>query len=104
MRAGRLNKRVTIKQVTQAKNAYHEMIDTWTTLATVWAEVSPLNGREVFEAQKVNAASTIKVTMRARSDITSAMQLVYSGVTYAIDYVPPYDSRRDMEIIAHVVT
>lgn len=104
MRAGRLDKRVTIQQSSQAKNASHELIDTWSTLATVWANVQPLKGSEMFEAQKVNASSTIKVTIRPRSDITSRMRIVYASRTYDIDYIPPYDARMPMEIIAHETT
>lgn len=104
MRAGRLDKRVTIQQASEAKNASHEIIKTWSTLATVWANVQPLKGSEVFEAQKVNASSTIKFTIRPRSDITSTMRISYSDKTYEIDYVPPYDARTPMEIIAHETT
>lgn len=99
----RLNSKITIKQTSQAKNAYHEMIDTWSTLATVWAYVQPLSGSEALEADKINAKSVVKFTIRARNDLGSEMHIVYSGRTYAIDYLPPYDPRREMEIIAHEV-
>lgn len=96
--------RIVFQQATETKNAFHEIEKTWATVATVWARVEPLKGSEIFEAQKVNAQNSIKVTIRARNDLTNSMRLVYNSTNYEITYIPPYDARQDMTILANQIT
>lgn len=47
MKAGKLDQRVLIERPNTTKNEYGEPEPNWTTVATVWAEVSDLTGREL---------------------------------------------------------
>lgn len=42
IRAGKLRQRVSIQTRTTAANTYNEPVETWTTTATVWGELTPL--------------------------------------------------------------
>lgn len=76
MRAGRLNKRVTIQKLVEAADGYGDVTETATTnVATVWASVEPLTGREFIEAKAYSADVTHRVRMRYLSGITSKHQL-----------------------------
>ena len=55
MRAGKFDQRISIEQNSPVQNSLGELTAFWTTLDTVWAEVKPLKGREIFQADQVIA-------------------------------------------------
>lgn len=87
MEAGKLGHRITIQQATVAQDAYGEPVKTWGTLATVWAAVEPLIGREYLAVQQIQSAVSVRVRIRYRSGITPLMrvQWVDSGTTRIFD-------------------
>ena len=60
------------------------MTTTWATVATVWAAVEPLSAREFIAAQAVQSNVSVRITMRYRPGITSAMRLLHDGKVYNI--------------------
>lgn len=90
MRAARLRHRVTIQQPVVAVNGYGERITTWSTVATVWAAVEPLRGREFFDAEQVQAEISHRVIMRYRAGMESTMRLLHEGRVLHIT-APPID-------------
>lgn len=93
MRAGRLRKRVSIQQPVQAVNAYGERIVTWSTVATVWAAVEPLRGREMFDAEQVQAEISHRVILRYRSGLDSTYRLLLASRVLQIQTVIDVDER-----------
>lgn len=87
MRAGRLDKRITIEQVSTSQNAKGEPIESWSTLDTVWAEVYPVRGSETFEGQQVYAENTLGFRIRYRSDVTRKMRIDHGGTKYDIEAI-----------------
>lgn len=80
--AGKLNKRVTIQQLvagSPAKNSYGEINNVWSDLAEVWAEVSPLVGREFWAQQQIQSEVSIKVRIRYRIGLMPNMRVVYGA-------------------------
>jgi SPP1 family predicted phage head-tail adaptor len=63
---GRLDKRVTIQRRSATKDSYGQELDSWTTIAQVWAQVKPLGGRERMRnaAMVVESILTHTVTVR----------------------------------------
>lgn len=61
---GKLRKRIEIQSNTATADAMGQLIPTWTTLDTRFASIEPLTGRELINAQQVNAEITHKVTLR----------------------------------------
>lgn len=90
MQAGRLRHRVTIEYPLKIQNESGEVIvDTWRELATVWAAVEPIAGREYLTASEIRAGVTTRIRMRYRDDITPEMRATHDGVIYSIDAVIP---------------
>lgn len=89
LRAGRLNKRVTIQSLTRTSDGGGGFTEAWAAIdnGTVWAAVEPLNGRERFEAQQTQANLSYRVTIRYRSDVTAQMQVLYGSKTLPINAV-----------------
>lgn len=71
MNAGRLDKRVTLRTITQAPNDSGDVVDTPSTLATVWAEMKFLKGRELVEAQSLYSEVQCQFTIRYSLDVSA---------------------------------
>lgn len=97
MEAGKLRHRVTIQSKSATQNSYGEEVITWSTLATVWAAVEPLSGREWLEGRQVTAEVTTRIRIRRRGDVTPEMRVVYGSKTYDIMAVIEIEEQRREE-------
>lgn len=98
---GRKRNRVTIQQQRVTYNAYNEPIITYEDVATVWAEIKPLAGREFWAAQQVNAEVTGEIRIRYRSGITPTMIVKFGSRVFEI--LSLYDSyERRQELVLRV--
>lgn len=93
MRAGRLNKRVTIQLNTPTQDSGGGMVDSWGDFATVWAEVKDLSGREFIAAAATNNAVQTKITIRYLAGVLPSMRVVNGSDTYKIESVIGQDGR-----------
>ena len=87
LRAGTLNKRVTIQHLVAAsptQNAGGEIDESWTDLVTVWAAVEPLRGREFLAAQQINSEVTGQIRIRKRTGVTAKMRCSFDSRYYDI--------------------
>ena len=102
MQPGDLRERIMIKQITTTSDSAGGFTDSGSSaLATVWAAVEPLSGRELLAAMQAQSEITVRVRMRYRSDITSAMQILHGAKVYEI-VSPPIDvdgRRRELELM-----
>ena len=89
MQAGNLRKRVTFQTRSTATDSFGGQINVWVDAFTVYAEVSPLSGRELVSAQAVQSEVSPQLTVRYRPDFSdpksvSRMRAVYNGRTFNI--------------------
>lgn len=98
MRAGELDRRVTIEQPTETRDSYGEPVTTWSELATVWASREDMRGQERFTAQQVHSELTTVFRMRYRDDVTTKMRLKENGVIFDIEEVVETGRREGLEI------
>lgn len=82
MKIGALNKRITIEQRSETKDAYGQKVTTWTELATVWGEVRPIGGRERLAAMAYESALTHTVAIRYRCDVLPVIEADALRITY----------------------
>ncbi len=88
MRAGTLRHSMTLKKpVEGTPSDTGEVPITWEKVATMWCSLEPLQGRELWAAQQVQAETTHIIRTRYRTDIsiTSAMRLIYGNRTFHIE-------------------
>ena len=70
MSAGTKRKRLTLETFAETPDDFGDATaGTYTKLATVWASVQPLRGRELAQFQQVSADVTHRIKMRYRSDL-----------------------------------
>lgn len=85
MRAGALRHEVAIQQRSTSTDAIGGQVDTWSTLATLQAEVRPMQGRELLAARTIATEVTYKITLRYNS--------IFADPKTAATYRVSYDSR-----------
>jgi SPP1 family predicted phage head-tail adaptor len=71
MRAGDLRHRITIQSVADTQNSYGEGIPSYTDLITVWAQISPLSGKELdlTNSKTLTAIASHKIIIRYNPNI-----------------------------------
>ncbi len=78
--------RVTIERKVRGASdgAGGNVAETWGTYVRLWAHVDMRNAREIVAADQTVHRLSAVVTILYRTDLTTAMRLVYKGGTYAI--------------------
>jgi SPP1 family predicted phage head-tail adaptor len=84
---GQLRHRVTLMRATLAPDAAGEDRETWASVGTYWALVTPLTGRELTYARQVIATVSHRITIRNVGTITAANRLVFEGRTLELGSV-----------------
>ena len=104
MRAGRYRHRVVIQEKVVERNDYGEEVITWSPVATVWADVQPIRGREYLETRQEQADVTHRVFLRWRSGMTPTMRLVFKNRVMEIEsVVDPGERRIGVEVVCREV-
>ena len=101
MRAGALGQRITLQQRTIAQDATGGQLATWTDVATAWAEVTPLSGRELIAAQAVASETSHQITLRWQPAFVdpkrvAARRIVFNGRQFNINAAINEDERNRM--------
>jgi len=95
MRAGLLRHRVAIvEDVVAGQDGTGQETVTATTRATVWGEVKPLSGKELWRAQQIQPEVTHQVTVRYTSDLVPERHLVHDGRSLHILGISDRDERK----------
>lgn len=90
MQAGELRHQVVVQQLTETQDTYGDTApaevsdDQWSTFATRWAKLEPLQGREFLQAGIEQAQSTIWITMRYLAGVTPKMRVAYGSRLFDI--------------------
>lgn len=92
--AGDLRERVTIQRVATTRDAIGGLIETWSTLMTVYAKVAPMSAGEQYRRQQIQAKADWKVTVRYVNTIAPADRIVWRERTFQIKGITNADMRR----------
>lgn len=84
LRAGLLDRRVALERRIDVTDDSGQAIDHFVRVATVWARVEPLAGREGFGQQQFVATGDLRFTIRWRNDVTPLHRIVHGGVPYDV--------------------
>lgn len=74
MSAGKLDRRVTVQRRSATTDGYGQESGSWVDIATVWANVRPIGGREKLRAMAYESTLTHTVMVRYRSDFLPAIE------------------------------
>ena len=93
MYAGKLRFPIKLQRNHPVKNELGEPLDDWQDYADTDADIKPLQGREFYDAQQINAELTTVVTIRWLPDVRADDRVVYGDRILTIVWVRNIDSR-----------
>lgn len=102
-RAGVMRERVKLQRPEVGIDARGQAVDTWVDVATVWARVEPLRGREYFAAAQVQDTADARITIRHRTDVAATWRAIHRGTPYAL-VSPPIDPHARKETLELMCT
>lgn len=85
--SGRLRHRVVIEIPAPVVDEYGQPVKGWTELATVWAGVEPLRGKEVYLRSAEHAKETVRIVMRYLAGVDATCRVVFGSHIYDIHSV-----------------
>lgn len=91
---GKLRHRVTIESSSASRDEFGGEVLTWATVATVWAAVEPLSGREFLDARRQEAEVSTRIRIRYRAGLVPGMRVTWGDHIYDILAVIERESRR----------
>lgn len=103
MNAGDLNRRITVLRRSAGVDSFNEPVDTWTSLTTVWASMTPISDGERLRAGETLAQRAARFVIRYSATAASVDprdRLTFDGDTYEINGVKEISRREFLEITA----
>ena len=91
---GDLDKRVALEQPLDTFDEIGGVERTWVNVDDVWAQVTPVSGREEFAGQREASVITHRVLIRWRPDVTGAMRLRMGERYLSVHAALDWDERR----------
>jgi len=99
---GRLRDRIELQKHQSYKDDFGQTISDWVEIATVWAEVKAVTGKELMLAQQEMSSTTIRIFICYRDDVDVTWRIKYSiaGARYLnIKAVLPDEKRTYLELL-----
>lgn len=96
---GGLRHRVTIQEETKTEDTGGGFALAWADVSTMWCDVVPATGREVFQAQQLQKNVSHKITTRYRTDVTTANRLLWGARTFNVRSVITVSERNRYTVI-----
>lgn len=91
---GRLRHRIRIEEQLRTPDGIGGAASVWTPVAEVWAEITPLAGREVSASGGIEGRVTHELRLRHRDGVTPAMRAVLGARVFEIRAVVDVGERR----------
>lgn len=95
---------MALQSSTPTRNGFGEAVDVWSTYATVWAEITPMSGREYVLAKQRDADLTTRIRIRHRSDVLARHRVLFGARVFDIDAVLNVGERqRELQLMCREV-
>lgn len=94
--AGKLFAKVIVQTPSDVQSDSGEVTLTWATFDTVWANIVPLNPKEMELGKNFSNTVTHRFTIRYRNDLTNKMRVLYgTRIFYINGIIDPLESKED---------
>ena len=98
--ASDLTQRVTLQSKAVTRAADGGEVITWSDVATVWAAVLPIRGREFFAAAQMQDATDVRVRIRYRTGVSRDMRIAHGSAHYDIvSVIDPENRHEELELM-----
>lgn len=99
MQSGKLKYRLVLQKYGYEQDDWGQPITKWTDIATVYAKVEGVQGREFLAANSEQHATTWRIIMRYRDDFDTSDRLVRGNVAYNIKAILPNNDRDQLVLM-----
>ena len=98
---GKLSKLISIQEEIPHNDSFGGYSLSWATIATVWANISPLHGREVLASDTLQSIISYRIIIRYNSDfnVSNNMRILYGSRIFNIRSVAVADEENNFLII-----
>lgn len=97
--AGKLRHRVALQRYTGGADSYGDPLygadGSWETVATVWAAIDPVSGREFYAAEQAQSAVTHKIRLRYHPGVSAAWRVALGRRVFRIQSVIDWEERHE---------
>ena len=102
--AGTLGRRIKIQRPSTIKDSLGAPSRTWIDVATVWADIQPLSGREAVIASRISVELTHQITVRYQSifenpQLVAQYRVIYKSRIFNIHSALNEDEKRVLVIL-----
>lgn len=101
--AGLMRDRITVQQYNKAVDAHGDVRDdldeNWESVCTVYAQISPISGREFYAAEQSRSEVSHKIRCRWFPGLKTEQRLVYRGRIFEIVSVIDWNNRHESYLI-----
>jgi SPP1 family predicted phage head-tail adaptor len=73
---------------------YGQQVRTFSTLATVWSNVTEKVGSEAENGDMISSTKKVEFIIRYRADVTEEMRIIYNNNIYKIETIQNADARK----------
>ena len=91
---GLLNRRLTLEAPVESADGAAGVVRSYSTVATLWAEVTPVSAARAIEAERVGARITHRIGIRFSSDITTTHRFLDGDRMFRIVSLRDRDGRK----------
>lgn len=84
MDPGKLDSRILLRRRTTSRDAAGQPLDTWVTVAPVWANIKYQTGSAAIKADRATGQASVSIRIRWRADVCTGMQAAYGATVYEI--------------------
>ena len=92
--AGQLDRRITIQTFSETTDNFGQEVKSFSTLASVWANVVEKVGSEGEDGEVIAATKKVEFVIRYRTDVNEEMRISYNNNTYKIQAIQSADARK----------
>lgn len=104
MDSRRRNRRVVIQQLAAGQDSIGQPVQTWSALATVYANIRHLSGVESIKGGAETSRARVSVRIGYRQDVTAAMRVLHGSTAYRIEAVLPDEAgHRHTDLVCETI-
>ncbi len=96
---GKMRHRITLQRFDGERDGYGDPLedddDHWADVATTWAAIDPISGREFYAAEQSQSEVTHKVRLRYHPGLTTAMRISWAGRRLKILSIIDWEERHE---------
>ena len=97
---GKFDREIVIQSATETRDSYADVVLTWTTFATLWAQEISVGASEQFRMAAEHSARMSRFRIRYYPGITSKMRISYAGSYWKIQGIIEIGRQEALDLLA----